>query len=83
VSLIKKSDVKNHLSTRTGSTTVFPFGKPKPKSTASTSKVPGAKADPVNIGTSRPPSPEAVPGIQSESSVSDPVNPERQGESPC
>jgi hypothetical protein len=81
VSLIRKSDVKNHLSTRTGSTTVFPFGEPKPKSAASTSKFPDAKADSLDIGSSRPLSPEAVPGTQSESSVGLPVNPERPGES--
>ena len=82
MSLIKKSDVKNHLSTRTGSTTVFPFGKPQPKSAAGTSKVPGAKADPVDISTN-PLSPEGVRDAQAGSSIGVPANPEMPGEPLC
>jgi hypothetical protein len=77
MSLIKKSDVKNHLSTRTGSTSVFPFGLTRPDAgPAQESKVSGAKRDTadISISPSHPISPEAVPNAEVGGSVGIPAN---------
>jgi hypothetical protein len=67
MSLIKRSDVRNHLSTRSGSTSVFPFGlsrrdaEPDPVSNGTGTK---AVETDVSISPSHPISPEAVSNAQ-------------------
>jgi hypothetical protein len=65
MSLIKKSDVRSHLSTK--GTSVYPFGlkRPDTKTTADSGK-PGAPAEviDISISPSHPISPEAVPNAQ-------------------
>lgn len=77
---LNKSDVKNHLSTKTGMS-VYPFGlkrsdtAPSPEGTDS-----GAKVDTdISISPSHPISPEAVPNAQVGGSVGVPASGERSG----
>jgi hypothetical protein len=71
MSLIKKSDVKNHLSTRTRAS-VYPFGLARPDYAAnaqSNSSSEKANAPDISISPSRPISPEPVPNAQVGGSV--------------
>jgi hypothetical protein len=80
MSLIKKADVKSHLST--GSTSVYPFGlKRSDAKTAAEDDNPSAQAEvtDISISPSHPISPEAVPNAQVGGSVGVPVSPERSG----
>lgn len=82
MSLIKKADVKSHLST--ASTSVYPFGlkRPEAKTTAETND-PGAPAEvtDITISPSHPISHEAVPNAQVGGSVGVPRNAEESGKS--
>ena len=80
MSLIKKFDVKKHLSKT--DTSVYPFG--LTRSDAPTVKEgiePGAQAEviDISISPSRPISPEAVPNAQVGGSVVAPANAGRSG----
>lgn len=78
MSLIKKSDVKTHLSTRSA-TSVFPFGLKKTDTpTAAASNTNGSKDD-ISISPSHPISPEAVPNAQIGGSVGVPEKPGKPG----
>jgi hypothetical protein len=78
MSLIKKSDLKSHLSSR--STSVFPFGL-KRSETKAENKEPGPQPEPtdISISPSHPISPEAVPNAQVGGSVGVPVNTGKPG----
>jgi hypothetical protein len=75
VSLIKKSDVKTHLSV--AGTSVYPFGL-KRKATSQEQDAPAA-AD-ISISPSHPIAPEAVPNAQVGGSVGVPTNNEKSGQ---
>ena len=78
MSLIKKSDVKTHLSTRSA-TSVFPFGlKKADTATAAENNTNGPKDD-ISISPSHPISPEAVPNAQIGGSVGVPEKPGKSG----
>ena len=79
MSLIKKADVKSHLST--ASTSVFPFGLKRSEEKPADSKDPGANAEAadISISPSHPISPEAVPNAQVGGSVGIPVNAAKSG----
>lgn len=84
MSLIKKSDVKNHLST--ANTSVYPFGLKRSDTNTATNKaeeakVPGGDADvtDIHISPSQPNSPEAIPNAQVGGSVGVPVSDKRTG----
>jgi hypothetical protein len=71
MSLIKKADLKNHLSTRTR-TSVYPFGLIRSAQAANEpNKTTGTKADApdIIISPSHPISPEPVPNAQVGGSV--------------
>ncbi|MGC2637499.1 MAG: hypothetical protein WA294_10005 [Acidobacteriaceae bacterium] len=78
MSLIKKSDVKNHLSK--GSTSVYPFGLKRSDTTAD-GKEPGspAEAADISISPSHPITPESIPNAQVGGSVGVPVNTVKPG----
>jgi hypothetical protein len=80
MSLIKKSDVRSHLSTAT--TSVYPFGlkRPEAKTTAKANDqgAPAAVTD-ITISPSHPISPEAVPNAQVGGSVGVLGNAEKSG----
>ena len=80
MSLIKKSDVKTHLSS-TG-TSVYPFGLKKsdvkPDAKGETAGAPALETD-ISISASRPISPEAVPNAQVGGSIGVPANAENPG----
>jgi len=83
MSLIKKSDVKSHLST--AGTSVYPFGLKRPDTkTADEPSTGGAKAEAtdISISPSHPIAPEAVPNAQVGGSVGVPANAEKSGKSP-
>jgi hypothetical protein len=68
MSIIKKSDIKRHLSTRSA-TSVFPFGlKSSDTAIAPGNDNAGTQAD-ISISPSHPISPEAVPNAQVGGSV--------------
>lgn len=77
--LIKKADVKSHLST--ASTSVYPFGLKRSEERPADSKNPGANAEAANISISpsHPISPEVVPNAQVGGSVGVPVNAAKSG----
>ena len=78
MSLIRKSDVKNHLSVT--DTSVYPFGLTRPEAeVAASSQAPGAPAEVADssISPSHPIAPEAVPNAQVGGSVGVPENPGR------
>lgn len=78
MSLIKKADVKSHLST--ASTSVFPFGlKRSDTKTNAENKTPGSQAESkdISISPSHPIAPEAVPNAQIGGSVGVPANAEK------
>ncbi|MGC2297808.1 MAG: hypothetical protein WA476_03325 [Acidobacteriaceae bacterium] len=80
MSLIKKADVKSHLST--ASTSVYPFGlkRPDTKSAPETNdKDAPAEAPDISISPSHPISPEAVPNAQVGGSVGTPANSGKPG----
>ncbi len=80
MSLIKKSDVKTHLSTADPS--VYPFGlKRSDTKTAADGKEPGTQAEviDISISPSHPIAPEAVPNAQVGGSVGVPVNAGKSG----
>lgn len=80
MSLIKKSDVKNHLST--AGTSVYPFGLKRSDTKAVADiKDPGAHAEvpDMSISPSHPISPEAVPNAQVGGSIGTPVTAEKTG----
>ncbi len=80
MSLIKKSDVKSHLSKT--DTSVYPFGlKRSDTKTAAETGDPGAPAEvnDISISPSHPISPEAVPNAQVGGSIGVPVNAEKSG----
>jgi hypothetical protein len=80
MSLIKKADVKGHLST--ASTSVYPFGLKRPEAkTDAESKDPGAQAEvaDISISPSHPISPEGVPNAQVGGSVGVPVDAAKSG----
>jgi hypothetical protein len=75
MSLIRKSDVKHHLSST--DTSVYPFGlKRSDTETTGDSKDTGTQAEvkDISISPSHPISPEAVPNAQVGGSVGMPVN---------
>ena len=75
MSLIKKSDVKNHLSVT--DTSVYPFGlKRSDEKTGADLKNPGmpAEASEISISSSHPISPEIIPNAQVGGSVGTPAN---------
>ncbi len=75
MSLIRKADVKTHLST--ASTSVYPFGlKRSDTKAAAESQAPGAQAEStdISISPSHPISPEEVPNAQVGGSIGIPVN---------
>lgn len=80
MSLMKKSDVKSHLSN--AGTSVYPFGlrrsdaKPSAESNDSDAK---AKENDISISPSQPISPEAVPNAQIGGSIGVPVNAGKSG----
>ncbi|MFY9744882.1 MAG: hypothetical protein WA891_05605 [Acidobacteriaceae bacterium] len=77
MSLIKKADVKSHLST--ASTSVYPFGLKRPEAkTAAESNDPGAPAEvtDISISPSHPIAPEATPNAQVGGSVGVPAGAE-------
>jgi hypothetical protein len=80
VSLIKKSDVKSHLSA-TG-TSVYPFGLKRSDNTGvaegQEAGSPAESAD-ISISPSHPISPEAVPNAQIGGSVGAPASAEKSG----
>lgn len=80
MSLIKKSDVKNHLSSR--GTSVYPFGlkrsDAKPAVENNTRATPADSAD-ISISPSHPISPEAVPNAQVGGCVGVPANARKSG----
>lgn len=80
MSLIKKADVKNHLST--ASTSVYPFGL-KRSDSKTDAKTNDAGAPPevtdISISPSHPISPEDVPNAQVGGSIGVPVNTEKSG----
>jgi hypothetical protein len=81
VSLIKKSDVKNHLSVT--DTSVYPFGlKRSDGKTSADLKNPGtpAEAADISISPSYPISPEATPNAQVGGSVGIPSSTVKSGE---
>jgi hypothetical protein len=80
MSLLNKSDVKNHLSTKSG-TSVYPFGlKRSDTAPAAEGADPGAKVDTdMSISPSHPISPEAVPNTQVGGSVGVPTSAGRSG----
>jgi hypothetical protein len=80
MSLIKKADVKSHLST--ASTSVFPFGLKRSEEKASDARNPGANAEAgdISISPSHPISPEAVRNAQVGGSVGVPVNAAKSGQ---
>ena len=74
MSLIRKSDVHNHLSTRSGDT-VLPFRPARPEPSVDPETTPaGEKPDEkdISISPSKPISPEAVPNAQVGGSVGGP-----------
>jgi len=80
MSLIKKSDVKSHLSS-TG-TSVYPFGLKRPETkTTAEGKDPGAPAEAadISISPSHPISPEAIPNSQVGGSVGVPTSTVKSG----
>jgi hypothetical protein len=80
MSLIRKADVRNHLSAT--DTSVYPFGLTRSSaSTAGESKEPGAQAEvtDMSISPSHPIAPEAVPNAQVGGSVGVPANAEKTG----
>jgi hypothetical protein len=80
MSLIKKADVKGHLST--ASTSVYPFGLKRPEAKAAVeSEEHGAQSEAIDISISpsHPISPEAVPNAQVGGSVGVPVNDGKSG----
>lgn len=79
MSLIKKADVKSHLSA--ASTSVFPFGLKRSEKEPADGKDPGANAEAadISISPSHPISPEAVPNAQVGGSVGIPVNAAKSG----
>jgi hypothetical protein len=79
MSLIKKADVKSHLST--ASTSVFPFGLKRSEEKSADGKNPGAntEAADISISPSHPIAPEAVPNAQVGGSVGVPANAEKSG----
>ena len=78
MSLIKRSDVKSHLSTGSP-TSVFPFG--LKKSDAPTDSDPNAAdtKDDISISPIHPIFPEAVPNAQVGGSIGIPLNPAKSG----
>jgi hypothetical protein len=83
MNLIRKADVKAHLST--GSTSVYPFGLKKSDAKAADgSKDSGAEAEPtdISISPSHPISPEAVPNAQVGGSIGVPASAENSGKGP-
>jgi hypothetical protein len=76
MSLIKKSDVKSHMSTQTA-TSVFPFGLKKPD-TPTASDATNTKED-ISISPSHPIAPEAVPNAQVGGSIGIPENAGKSG----
>jgi hypothetical protein len=80
MSLIKKSDVKSHLST-TG-TSVYPFGlKRSDTKTTAAGKDPGAppEAADSSVSPSQPISPEATPNAQAGGSAGVPASTAKSG----
>jgi hypothetical protein len=80
MSLIKKSDVKSHLSKE--NTSVYPFGLKRPDTkTAAKTNDRGAPAEvtDISISPSHPISPEAVPNSQVGGSVGVPANAGKSG----
>ncbi len=79
MSLIRKADVKSHLST--ASTSVFPFGLRRSDEKPADSEDPGANAEAgdISISPSHPISPEAVPNAQVGGSVGVPVSVAKSG----
>ncbi|MFZ0633301.1 MAG: hypothetical protein WA399_19095 [Acidobacteriaceae bacterium] len=81
MSLIKKADVKGHLST--ASTSVYPFGlKRSDTQAAAESTDPGAQAEStdISISPSHPIAPEAVPNAQVGGSIGVPASSGKSGE---
>jgi hypothetical protein len=80
MSLISKSDVKNHLSTRSGAT-LIPFGSTQPDAADREFKVTEIKPGEtdISISPSNPISPEALPNAQVGGSVGVPENATRPG----
>jgi hypothetical protein len=80
MSLIKKSDVKSHLSAT--NTSVYPFGlKRSDKKTTADGKGPGGspKAADISVSPSQPISPGAVPNTQVGGSVGVPADTAKSG----
>lgn len=81
MSLIRKSDVKNHLSTRSGAT-LIPFGLARPNAVADrelkVTYIKPGETD-ISISPSNPISPEALPNAQVGGSVGVPENATRPG----
>ncbi len=80
MSLIRKSDVKNHLSVT--DTSVYPFGLTRSDTpTAEKSSEPGAGAEvnDISISPSHPIAPETIPNAQVGGSVGVPADTERSG----
>lgn len=82
MNLFNKSDVKNHLSTKSG-LSVYPFGL-KRSDTGHSTEDPDAKAgSEISISPSHPISPEAVPNAQVGGSVGVPTETGNSGRSSC
>jgi hypothetical protein len=80
MSLIRKSDVKTHLSA--ADTSVYPFGlKRSDVGTDASSQEQGAQPDAkdISVSPSRPIAPEAVPNAQVGGSVGIPTKPAKSG----
>lgn len=77
MSLIRKSDVKNHLGTT--DTSVYPFGlnRADTKAVADSNDPSGQAVADISISPSHPIAPEAVPNAQVGGSVGVPENPGR------
>lgn len=78
MSLIKKSDVKNHLSTRAG-TKVFRSGLTRSDTTAAPESNGALAKAVISITPRYPVSPEAIPEAQADGSVGVPANAETSG----
>lgn len=79
MSLIKKSDVKNHFSKRSGNS-VYPFGLKRPEKAANPEKQ-GNVVD-ISISPSHPISSEAVPNAQVGGSIGVPADEGRSNKTP-